>query len=304
MAEPASGRPALTNHPALTKCPVLRYIPLLMAAAAPTVLTILAHPDDAEILCGGTLILLADRGWSVHVASATLGDCGSATLPPDEIAAIRRAEGKAAAEFVGGAYHCLEARDLLVFYGEPLVRRATALVRRVRPDVVITHNPSDYMLDHEQISLVARAACFNAPIPNAPVAELPEDAAARAAFESRREPDPPAPGIPHLYYADPVEGKDPLGRAVRPALLVDVTAVIDRKAEMLAKHASQREWLRHHHGMDEYIEAMRRWGAERGKLGGVGSAEGFRRHLGHAYPSGDILKEALGPLARTLSTTD
>ncbi len=272
-----------------------------MAAPASTVLTILAHPDDAEILCGGTLILLADRGWRVHIASATPGDCGTATLPPDEIAAIRRAEGEAAAGCVGGAYHCLEARDLLVFYDEVMVRRATALVRRVRPAIVITHSPSDYMPDHEQISLVARAACFNAPIPNAPSADLPEDAAARAAFESRRTPDPPAPGIPHLYYADPIEGKDPFGRAVAPGLLVDVTAVMDRKAEMLAKHASQREWLRHHHGMDEYIDAMRRWGAERGRLAHVGSAEGFRQHVGHAYPSNDLLREALGPLARAPS---
>ena len=49
-----------------------------------------AHPDDAEILCAGTLIRLADAGWKVHIATATAGDCGSMTLPANEIAEIRR----------------------------------------------------------------------------------------------------------------------------------------------------------------------------------------------------------------------
>jgi LmbE family N-acetylglucosaminyl deacetylase len=251
------------------------------------VLTLMAHPDDAEILCGGTLLHLLDRGWRIHIATATPGDCGSASLPPDEIAAIRRKEGRTAAGLLGGEFHCLEARDLLVFYGEPLVRRATALFRRVRPHLVITHAPQDYMPDHEQISLVARAACFNAPIPNAPVAE--------------GAADPPAPRIPHLYYADPIEGKDPLGNPVDPAICIDVSACLERKVGLLAAHASQREWLRHHHGMDEYIESMRRWGAERGRLIGTACAEGFRQHLGHAFPQDDLLSATLlGPAVHAL----
>src|SRR5262249_19145309 len=62
------------------------------------VLTLMAHPDDAEILCGGTLALLAELGWKIHVATATPGDCGSSKLKPDEIAEIRRSEARRAAE--------------------------------------------------------------------------------------------------------------------------------------------------------------------------------------------------------------
>ena len=65
------------------------------------ILSVLAHPDDAEFLCGGTLIRLADLGWKVHIASMSPGDCGSAELPPDEIARVRRAEGASAAEVIG-----------------------------------------------------------------------------------------------------------------------------------------------------------------------------------------------------------
>ena len=43
------------------------------------VLAFMAHPDDAEFLCTGTLIRLADAGWEVHIATATPGDCGTTT---------------------------------------------------------------------------------------------------------------------------------------------------------------------------------------------------------------------------------
>ena len=72
-------------------------------------LAILAHPDDAEFLCAGTLVRLRkEHNWKIHVATMTPGDCGSAEHSPDDIARIRRGEGKAAAEAIGGAYHCVE----------------------------------------------------------------------------------------------------------------------------------------------------------------------------------------------------
>lgn len=250
------------------------------------VLALMAHPDDAEILCGGTLALLAALGWEVHVATATPGDCGSVCLRPDEIAAIRRKEAKAAAQVLGGTYHCLERRDLRVRYDDDTFCAAVGLLRLVRPRMLLTHSPTDYMVDHEQLSLVARAAAFSGPIPNAP-----------APAGSR-----PLDAIPHLYYSDPVEGKDPLGVPVRPTLLVDIGSVLKTKLEMLSKHRSQRDWLRQHHGIDEYLENTKRWSRERGRLAGVRYAEGFRQHLGHAYPQDDLLALTLGKLAISASS--
>ncbi len=237
------------------------------------VLTLMAHPDDAEFLCGGTLALLAQQGWNIHVATATAGDCGSSTLGPEEIAAIRRREAMSAASLLGGTFHCLERRDLQVRYDAETLVAACGLLRAVRPRLLITHSPTDYMVDHEQISLVARAAAFNAPIPNAP-----------APPGSR-----PLQAIPHLYYADPVEGKDSFGELVPPRLLIDVSATLEAKLAMLACHTSQREWLRSHHGMDDYLENARRWSRARGVLAGCAYAEGFRQHRGHAYPQDDLL---------------
>jgi LmbE family N-acetylglucosaminyl deacetylase len=244
------------------------------------VLSVLAHPDDAEFLCAGTLIRLArEKGWQVHIASMTPGDCGSAELPPEEISRVRRAEGANAAALIGATYHCLEERDLLVTYSERALERVTRLFRQVRPRIVLTHSPADYMLDHEMTSAVTRAAAFAAPVPNAFLSHAHPAALDR---------------IPHLYYCDAIEGKDPLGRAIEPAFCVDISGVIDVKAEMLSRHASQRAWLLKHHGMDQYLEAMRQWSAHRGKNCGVAFAEGFRQHLGHSYPQDNLLGSLLG----------
>lgn len=244
------------------------------------VLSILAHPDDAEILCGGALArLVREHGWQAHIATMTPGDCGSAELPAEEIARRRRAEGAAAARHIGATYHCLEERDLLVTYCERTLEKVTRLLRQVRPRLVLTHSPADYMLDHEMTSTIVRAAAFAAPIPN---------------FLADRNPGPVLDHIPHLYYCDPIEGKDPLGRDVAPGFCIDISGVIEVKEKMLASHASQRDWLLKHHGIDHYLKAMRDWGAERGRRSGVAHAEGFRQHLGHSYPQDNLLGEVLG----------
>jgi LmbE family N-acetylglucosaminyl deacetylase len=243
-------------------------------------LSILAHPDDAEFLCAGALLRLAqEHDWEIHIASMTPGDCGSAELPAEEISRIRRAEAARAAQEAGGCYHCMEERDLLIFYNERTLEKVTRLLRQVRPRLLFTHSPADYMLDHEITSTIVRAAAFGAPIPN---------------FLADRHLGPILEHIPHLYYCDPIEGKDALGRDVPPGFCVDISSVMDRKAQMLASHASQRDWLLKHHGMDQYLQAMRDWGAARGRAYGMAFAEAFRQHLGHGYPQDNLLGDLLG----------
>jgi LmbE family N-acetylglucosaminyl deacetylase len=247
---------------------------------AKIVLSVLAHPDDAEFLCAGTLIRLRrEHGWEAHIASMTPGDCGSSEHAPEAIARMRRAEGAKAAALIGATYHCLEERDLLVNYNERTLEKVTRLLRLVRPEAVLTHSPADYMLDHEMTSKIVRAAAFAGPIPN---------------FLRERLPAATLPHIPHLYYCDPVELKDPLGRDVAPGFAIDISGVIEAKAEMLAAHASQREWLLRHHGMDHYVQTMKGCSAERGRQHGVAYAEGFRQHLGHSYPQDNVLGSLLG----------
>ena len=241
------------------------------------VLAMMAHPDDAEFLCAGTLIRLASEGWEIHIATAAPGDCGTMTETRWAIGGIRTEEAKKAASLIGATYHCLDERDGLVVYDKPSLQKTYDLFRRVAPSLVFTHAPKDYMLDHEMASLLARAASFLYGAPNCSAFPLKEGSA-----------------VPYLYYCDPVEGVDPLGQPVVPTTMVDVGQQLEKKTEMLACHASQREWLLAHHGVDEYTDSMKRHAAARGQEAGVAAAEAFVQHRGHAYPRDDILKTLFG----------
>ena len=70
------------------------------------VLSFMAHPDDAEMLCSGTLIRLKqEAGCDIAIVSATSGDCGTLEHDPNEIARIRYREGKDGAAVLGAEYH-------------------------------------------------------------------------------------------------------------------------------------------------------------------------------------------------------
>ena len=128
---------------------------------------------------------------------------------------------------------------------------------------------------HETASALVRDACFAAPLPNYRTGGAPMEA------------------IPHLYFMDPIGGRDRENRVVQPDFVVNVNAGFERKRRMLAEHSSQREWLRHHHGVDEYLLEMERWTRERGALAGVPYGEGFRRYRGHPYPQTPRLQDSI-----------
>src|SRR5690606_38065105 len=240
-----------------------------------TALAVVAHPDDAELLCAGTLALLRDKGWRIEMATLTPGDGGTMTRSREEISTIRKREAAQAAALLDAGYKCLECEDIFVLYDKPSLLKVIELIRNIRPHMVLTMSPSCYMVDHEMTSKLVQTACFSAGMKNIETSSAPY-------FHT-----------PHLYYLDAMEGKDRLGQLVRPTTLVDITDKIDLKEKMLVCHASQREWLREHHGMDEYVIAMRSFSAKQGQLVGVPFGEGFRQHLGHAFPQDNLLANEL-----------
>jgi LmbE family N-acetylglucosaminyl deacetylase len=244
-----------------------------------TVLSFGAHPDDAEFMCAGTLALLQKKGWRVHIATMTPGDCGTVEYSREEISRIRKAEAAKAAALLDGSYHCLECGDAFIMYDKLSLLKAIELVRKVRPTIVFALSPTDYMVDHETASRLAQSACFCCGVVNI---ETPG-----------AEPFEP---VPHLYYADPVEGKDNLGTEIKPGMIVDITSAMSTKEKMLCCHESQRNWLLKHHGMDDYVGMMKGFAQKRGGEIGCEFAEGFRQHLGHAYPQNNILRAELGRL--------
>jgi N-acetylglucosamine malate deacetylase 1 len=241
-----------------------------------TAFAIVAHPDDVEFMCAGTLALLFEKGWEIHIATMTPGDCGSAELGRAEISSIRRKEAANSAAILSADYVCLECDDVFIFYDRPTLLKVIELIRKVKPGIVFTHSPSDYMVDHETTSKLVQTACFSAGMANIKIPNTnPFDA------------------LPYLYYLDPMEGKDKFGDVIQPHFIIDITSVIETKEQMLCCHKSQRDWLFKHHGIDEYIFTMKNFSAKRGKKIKTLYGEGFRQHLGHAFPQENILKNEL-----------
>jgi LmbE family N-acetylglucosaminyl deacetylase len=216
------------------------------------VLAIGAHPDDLEILCGGTLARFVQEGHEVVMCHATRGDRGSFVHTSEEITRIRSGEARRAAEICGAEYATLDLRDTEVNAADPEQQRAVAdLVRDARPDLIITHYPQDYMGDHNEISRLVFDSSFYATLP---------------LYETGR---PHHSTVTPIYYMETV-----MGVGFLPTEYVDVSATIERKAAMLEAHESQLTWLRDHDGVD-IVEQMRTTTRFRGQQCGVAYAEGF-----------------------------
>lgn len=243
----------------------------------------MAHPDDVEFLCAGTLARLRRMGHTIHIATMTAGDGGSAELTNEDIARIRYGEAEASARILNASYQCAHAQDFFVSFEPRNLRAVIEVVRRANPSIVITHSPSDYMTDHEETSKLVRAACFAAPAPNA-----------HTRFEEAADC---LSAVPALYYADAIEGKDILGHTTPIDFFVDISEDLETKTHMLACHKSQRDWLMKQHGLDQYLEFMKSWARRRGLEAGVYAAEAFIQHKGHGYPQVNRLVEILGQMS-------
>jgi LmbE family N-acetylglucosaminyl deacetylase len=248
------------------------------------ILSFHAHPDDLEMLGAGTLALLASKGHRVTVATMTAGDCGSTTMSAEETAATRKRESAAAAAVIGAAYDCANIPDLGVFNEDATRRKTVELIRRHAPDIVLTASPVDYHPDHEATSMLVRDACFAVSVP------LCKTGAA-----------PAMKAIPHLYYMDPIGGRERDGTRVMPNFAVNVEPFVETKKKMLACHKSQIGWVAHQHEIDNYMASMVDWTAYRGKTFGIAYAEGFRQYRNQPYPKTPLLQELVGEALLTNS---
>ncbi len=247
---------------------------------APVAFAAVAHPDDIEFMMAGTLILLARRGWEVHIMNIANGGCGSATLDRDTIARMRTEEARAAAASIGAHFHPPICQDADIFYDRPTLARLAAIVRRVRPTILLLQSPQDYMEDHMNSSRLMVTAAFCRAMPNFPT-------------------DPPTPVTDQpigVYHALPYGLCDQLRHPIRPDFCVEIHEVLAEKRAMLACHRSQKEWLDHSQGLDAYLDTMVQMAREVGRISGSFElAEGWRRHsyLGFGDESFDPLHDAL-----------
>jgi N-acetylglucosamine malate deacetylase 1 len=238
------------------------------------------HPDDIEFMMAGTLWLLRDAGCELHYMTLANGSCGTTTRSVEDIVRIRRSEAQQAAAMVGATYHDSRVNDLEVFYTQDLIRRLTAIIRRVQPDIMLIPSTQDYMEDHINTARIAVTAAFCRGMPN---------------YWST-PPTPPIQRDVILYHALPYGLSDGLRQRVMPDGYIDITSVIEQKTRMLACHASQKEWLDQSQGQDAYLHTMRAMSAEVGEMSGrFEYAEGWQRHshLGYSAQDRDPLRELL-----------
>lgn len=231
------------------------------APAGRRILLLTAHPDDADIMAGGTVARWLDEGHDVHSVLFTRGDKGydDPRMTSVEVAALRESEQRAAAAILGGPrLTFLDFEDgELGWAGPALAEAATRLIRQERPDTVVTHDPyggaprywePQLHPDHRAVGLAVVEACYF------------------------RAPGP-------LFY--PVHGAAGLApHRVRELLLImsdhadhaiDIAATFERKVRAVRAHASQ-------FGKHPDVEGFLRGLAGRaGQAAGLPLAEAFKR---------------------------
>lgn len=222
------------------------------------VLAIGAHPDDIELLCGGTLAKYAMSGTEVHMAVVCLGDRGGAT---PGLAEVRQQEARRAAAVLGAPITFLGIGDAEV--RDVLDTRALFLdlVRDVRPDLILTHGPNDYHEDHVQTSRLAVSCAWY------------------SASAGHASDYPPLEWPPAVVFMDNIAGVD-----FEPTHLVDISDTIVLKRRMLACHESQ--LARSDGGLPDLEELAETLARLRGFQCGARYAEGFRpaSHWGRRRP--------------------
>jgi LmbE family N-acetylglucosaminyl deacetylase len=222
-------------------------------------LAIYAHPDDPEVSCGGTLASWVRDGATVHLAIVNRGEKGAADpgVAPDELAARRATEVADAAAVLGLAgCELLGLPDGESENDLELRARLVAIVRRVRPEVVVCPDPAALYFGDGWVNHRDHRVCGFAVL----------DAVAPAAASPRYFPDA---GPPHQVDAVYLSG------TLEPDTAVAISDVLEVKAAALACHRSQLGGLAE--GTGELVhELVEQRALEAGRALGVRHAETFR----------------------------
>lgn len=198
-----------------------------LPAGPKRVAVIVAHPDDAEFLCAGTVARWASEGNDVSYVLLTSGDKGSSdpAVTPEQLVATREAEQRTACDVLGvGALVFLRRSDATLVPDLDLRRDIVRVIRQLRPDVVICQDPTVRWVDQSYLNHPDHRAAGEATL----------DAVYPAARDRMTFPELLAEGLePHKVR------EVYLGGAKEPDVWVDITETIEAKLASLRAHASQ-----------------------------------------------------------------
>lgn len=218
------------------------------------VLAVIAHPDDAELLCAGTLARARDDGAAIGICVLTRGDKGQPNRPIKNLRAVRRKEMQAAVKLLGAQLFFGEFPDGELTDTTPARRRVIEVLRKFRPTLVLAHAAEDYHPDHRAASVLAEAATWF------------------AASRGHRTASAPLAEPPALWFMDTVNLS-----GFAPGFHVDISAYAELKERMLACHRSQLARA-DDANFSPLLDLMRLQFRSRGAQAGVAAAEAFRIH--------------------------
>ncbi len=218
------------------------------------VLAVVAHPDDAELLCAGTLARAKAEGAAIGLCVLCRGDKGQPAKPIANLPAIRRREMAAAARVLGAELLCAGFPDGTLADAGPMRQKVTALFRRFRPTLVLAHAPEDYHPDHRAAGALAEAASWF------------------CASRGHKTGSAPLPAPPALWWMDTLNMS-----GFAPGFFIDISPYLAVKEQMLACHRSQLA-RRDDKDFSPLTELMRQQACTRGSQAGVSAAEAFRAH--------------------------
>jgi LmbE family N-acetylglucosaminyl deacetylase len=218
------------------------------------VLAVVAHPDDAELLCAGTLARARADGAAIGICVLCQGDKGQPVPPVANLGLVRHAEMNAAAQLLGAVLYVGEYGDGELVDDYPSRLRLVELYRQYRPTLVLAHSLHDYHADHRAAGALAEAASWF------------------CASAGHKTTSPPLESPPALWRMDTVNAY-----GFMPDVFVDVTEYVELKQEMLACHRSQ---LRRGAEADfsPLAELMKMQYELRGAQSGVAAAEAFQTY--------------------------
>jgi LmbE family N-acetylglucosaminyl deacetylase len=222
------------------------------------VLVIAAHPDDADIGCGGTMAKWARQGKEIVYLVCTRGDKGSSDpdMTSERLAEVRTAEQRAAAGIIGvKEVRFLDGRDGELLPTLELRKSVAEMVRRYRPDVIFTHDPTVQVYDRGNLNHPDHRV----------VGTTALDVVYPISRDALHYPDQLARGLsPHEVH------EVYLFMANQPNMAFDISETIDIKIEALRQHRSQ-------FPDPEWVEGwMRERHAEMGRVHAMAHAETFR----------------------------
>jgi len=222
-----------------------------------------AHPDD-ESSASGTIAKHVDRGHKATIVVATRGGRGHWDIEPEELMRIRSEEMRRAADILGADVLFMNYPDAYIPGGDKLREELVDVVRRLKPDVLLTFHPLVWRDDHRRVGLASSDACLKASLP-----------LHVTGYPAHR----PAPEV--YFFGKPMT-------PIHPDVYVDVTDYMDVKVEAFRQHVSQwQRWGAPPEEQEGYLDELTQRYVERfrqlGREAGVGCAEAFISKSGRSY---------------------